>query len=122
MHKQQDTTCIQRIDCAHHAQALKATITPPLIQTYPMRLAIACASSVGTKHLVTPLWNRVLWQVVKSVTTVAKLTVRCVCVWMGGMCCIDMGCVGVFRYLHKNILSVAIQGNFTGLGFWGLGF
>ena len=37
---------------------------------------MARASSVGTKHLVTPLWNHVLWQVVRSVTTVAKLTVR----------------------------------------------
>lgn len=51
--------------------------TPP-IHTYPMRSAMDLASCVGTKHLVTPGWNQVLWHVVRSVTTVAKLTCRCV--------------------------------------------
>ncbi len=37
-----------------------------------MRRARLAAYSVGTKHLSTPVLNQVLWQVVRSVTTVAK--------------------------------------------------
>mmetsp|Transcript_33368 Transcript_33368/g.99360 ORF Transcript_33368/g.99360 Transcript_33368/m.99360 type:complete len:212 (+) Transcript_33368:916-1551(+) len=50
--------------------------------------------SVGTKQRVTPAWNHVLWHVVKSVTTVAKL-IGCMSFdWMrerstwSGTCCI----------------------------------
>mmetsp|Transcript_13700 Transcript_13700/g.29412 ORF Transcript_13700/g.29412 Transcript_13700/m.29412 type:complete len:237 (+) Transcript_13700:1130-1840(+) len=39
----------------------------------PLREASILQYSVGTKQRVTPVWNQVLWQVVKSVTTVAKL-------------------------------------------------
>ncbi len=53
--------------------------------------------SVGTKQRVAPGQNQVLWHVVKSVTTVAKLVggMRPLCTrsritWMG-MCCIS-GC------------------------------
>ena len=40
----------------------------------PILSALCFANSVGTKHLSTLGWNQVLWQVVRSVTTVAKLT------------------------------------------------
>lgn len=43
----------------------------------PIFRARPLASSVATKQRSTSLWNHVLWQVVKSVTTVANLMSLC---------------------------------------------